>query len=305
MPLTLEPFSEEHRSPLFAFWRTVGIEIPYFFPVSPERWQACLLADALDGERKFRHLETFLAFDAGRLVGFVQFGQPGFAWNERGERIMDPAIGVIRHLYFEREAPQAGRALLAQAERFLASFRRNHAFYHILGMSCNAHHGKLHESQAHVEALLLDNGFQVEQENVYYVLDIVDARLPAQRSSWVSSPPVDIALEVKRTSDRTGVNRYEARLAGSPVGSAEVRFLDLGTSDLPSFAYLSWIGLVEGQRGRGLGALILRTIVETLKGDGYRYLHTDTSSTNTTAQQFYEKFGFCHKGKTRGYVRGE
>ncbi len=107
-----------------------------------------------------------------RLLGFVQFGQPSFDWNERGERFSDPAIGVIRHLYFEREFLQAGRALLAQAERFLEKFSRNHAFYHILGMSCNAHHGKLHESLTHVETLLLGNGFQIEHENVYFVLDL-------------------------------------------------------------------------------------------------------------------------------------
>ena len=50
---------------LFEYWRRVGAVIPYFFPVSAQRWQVCLLEDELNGERIFKNLETYFATEKG------------------------------------------------------------------------------------------------------------------------------------------------------------------------------------------------------------------------------------------------
>ena len=58
-------------------------------------------------------------------------------------------VDLIRHFYFEANRLDVGNLLFAQCESYLKQFSNQHAVYHIFGMSCIAHHGKLHESLAH------------------------------------------------------------------------------------------------------------------------------------------------------------
>ena len=61
---------------LYAYWRELAASVPYFFPVSTERWVQCLLADELAGERMFDHLTTYVAKDRGQVIGFAQADVP-------------------------------------------------------------------------------------------------------------------------------------------------------------------------------------------------------------------------------------
>jgi ribosomal protein S18 acetylase RimI-like enzyme len=278
-----------HR--LFEYWKKVGTDIPYFFAVSAQRWQTCLLEDELDGERIFDSLETYLATESGQVLGFVQCGRPNFAWDENA-KYHHPHIGVIRHLYFEKERNDVGEALLAKAGDLLARFDQNHAFYHILGMSCNAYHGKLHNSQSHVERLLRVYGFRIEHENAYYVLDIKRA-----------APVENVYLHLCSTC-RSGKERFEIRLDAEVVGTAQVRYLDTLTDGYTrDTAYLTWIGVAEQHQSRGIGTAFLKLVAQSLLSRGYRYLHTDTASGNARAQQLYRKLGFQQEGYTRSYVQ--
>ncbi len=291
MILRIETYQPDHLPLLFAYWLKLGAGIPYFFPVSEDHWETCLLVDRLEGEVVFKHLETYLAFKGESLLGFVQLGQPSFSWNEQGVKYPDPSFGVIRHLYFEEGYPEAGRALLMKAEGFLDQFPRSYAFYHILGMSCNAYHGKLHASLAHVEALLLERSFQIEHENLYYVLELHNQR-----------PLKLLRIEFLATPNTGGKQRFEACLEGIPVGSAEIRYLAPLTGGCTSdVAYLTWIGIEGPWRGRGLGSEFLGALATCLQAQGFHFLHTDTASTNLTAQQFYVKLGFRNQGHTRSY----
>ncbi len=288
----IREYRESDLESLLECWKRLGRDIPYFFPVSPRVWETCLLHDASDGEPMFEDLHTVLATDRGRVVGFVQYGQPHFAWDERGKRYLNPQIGVVRQLYFREGHDKAGEALLAEADDRLARFSRTHAFYHALGMSCTAHHGKLHHSQRHVHRLLRRQGFQVEHKNVYCVRDLECVPLVADSSVWI------------RTTAETKGERFDIWLGREPVGGARVRHVDELTDGFtPDTAYLSWIGVDEPFRGRGIGAEFLRLLVKFLLGKGYRTLHTDTATENWIARRFYKKLGFQEVGETRSYVR--
>jgi len=277
---------------LFKYWKRVGTSIPYFFPVSVSRWQTCLLEDELDGERVFKSLETHFVAESNRVLGFVQYGQPNFAWDESANKYYDPHIGVIRHLYFEKGRNDVGEALLAKAIDRLGRFRQNHAFYHIFGMSCNAHHGKLHSSQSHVEQLLQTHGFTIEHENVYYELDM----------SVVES--VGSSRLQFRDAHRGSEGNFKAQLNGETIGTARVRYLDALTGGyIHDIAYLTWIGVHEQHRGMGVGSEFLQLLVAYLSSKGVRYLHTDTASDNLGAQRFYEGRGFHRQGYTRSYIK--
>jgi RimJ/RimL family protein N-acetyltransferase len=277
---------------LYEYWRKVGTDIPFFFPVSAPKWQACLLEDKLDGEPIFKRLETYLAAESGQVLGFVQCGQPHFAWDENGQKCSNPHIGVIRHLYFEKGRNDVGEALLVKAADQLACFDRRHAFYHILGMSCNAHHGKLHNSQAHVEQLLRAYGFEIEHENAYYVLD-------AERIA-----PVENSQLHFRSTHGSSEERFEVRLNAEVVGTAQVRYLDRLTDGYTrDTAYLTWIGVVEPYQSQGIGTEFLKLLAQFLLSRQARYLHTDTASGNVRALRLYKKLGFRQEGYTRNYVQ--
>jgi len=290
--MEIKIYRETDLPKLHGYWYRLAEDIPYFYPVSADKWQACLLTDELDGERIFNDLETHFVAGSDGVLGFVQFGQPSFAWDEAGRKYCDPDIGVIRHLYFDRDRLDVGDALLTKAEDGLARFPQLHAFYHILGMSCNAHHGKLHDSQDHVERLLCAHGFSAEHKNVFYELDM--ARAPSASGSGLhdvgnpSASEEDLSLQE----------------AGEEIATARVRYLDAMTDGYTrDVVYLSWIGVHEQHRGKGVGTELVRLLTGHLLGNGYRYLHTDTADDNVGARRFYETLGFQSKGCTRSYIR--
>lgn len=290
--MDIREYQENDLHRLFEYWRKVGTDIPFFFPVSAAKWQTCLLQDKLDGEPMFKRLETHMATESGQVLGFVQCGQPHFAWDEGRQKHSNPHIGVIRHLTFEKGRHDIGEALLAKAGDQLACYDRRYAFYHIFGMSCNAHHGKLHNSQAHVEQLLRAYGFEIEHENAYFVLDM--ERLAPVESSQL------------RFSSSHGSNeeRFEIRLDAEVVGTAQVRYLDRLTDGYTrDTAYLSWVGVVEQRQGQGIGTKFLKLLTQFLLSRQVRYLHTDTASGNQRAQRLYQKLGFQQEGYTRSYVQ--
>ena len=267
---------------------------PYFFPVSKERWQECLLEDELSGERVFGDIETYCATEDDEMLGFVQYGQPSFAWDANGLRLGNPHIGVIRHLYFEEDRPEVGHALLAKANAYLQRFNQIYAFYHALGISCNAHHGKLHSSLTYVEDMLRAYGFSVEHENVYYSLDM-------QRDKPSGGNGLRLVSTAERCGDEKG---FEARLHGDIIGTAQVRLLERLTGGLTrDTVYLTWIGMHRHCRGMGLGTQFIQLLLEHLQREGYQHIHTDTASDNAIAQRFYKKLGFQNRGFTRSYLR--
>lgn len=290
--MDIREYTERDRHRVFEYWNKVGTDIPYFFPVSAQQWQTCLLEDQLDGERIFRSLTTYLATENDQVLGFVQYGQPNFAWDEGGQKYYNPPIGVVRHLYYEKDRNDVGEALLARANDDLACFAQRYAFYHIFGMSCNAYHGKLHHSQSHVEQLLQAYDFNIEHENIYYVFDM--KRIVPEENARLSFSG---ALG-------SGGTAFEIRMNTEVAGTAQVRYLDMLTDgQTRDTVYLSWIGVGEKYRGQRIGTEFLKLVVQFLLDKQYRYLHTDTANSNIRAQQFYEKLGFQNKGYTRNYVQ--
>lgn len=290
--MNIRKYQEYDLRRLFEYWLRVGKNTPYFFSVAAEKWQSCLLEDELTGERIFKCLETYVALENGGVLGFIQYGQPNFAWDNDG-KYYNPQLGVIRHLYFEEERSDAGEALLAKAGDPLMGFPENHAFYHILGMSCNAHHGKLHSTQPHVDDLLQKQGFRIDQENVYYVCDM----------KW-TTPAKYFQLHLCSGHGSSDEN-YNLLQGSEVVGTAQVRYLDMLTDGYTrDTAYLTWIGVVEHHRGQGLGTEFLNHLIEHLLGKQYLYLHTDTASENILAQRFYGQHGFRKQGYSRSYIRG-
>ncbi len=164
---------------------------------------------------------------------------------------------------------------------------RIYAFFHYFGLSCYGRHGKLFEGFDHVHRLLLEEGFQIEHENVYY------------SSVLIGSEPTDMALcWHETTAGRQAICDF--LLEDKPVGGCEVYFLEQ-----EEIAYLRWIYVDENLRGQGIGSRCMAALKSDLFGRRIRRFDTDTALANITAQRYYERNRFKREGITRSYYAGE
>jgi ribosomal protein S18 acetylase RimI-like enzyme len=151
-------------------------------------------------------------------------------------------------------------------------------------MSTCARHGKLHDSQKHIHDLLLNNGFVVEHENVYYS-KILDGNAPAS----------DISL-LWREESAGSCREFAAVQSGREVCWGQVHFLPQG-----DIAYLRWIFTDGACQHQVIGTKVMYALFAHLYRSGIRRFDTDTAKDNLPAQKYYEKCGFTNEGITRSY----
>jgi ribosomal protein S18 acetylase RimI-like enzyme len=287
-------YQESCFESLFSFWKKLAEKVPYFFSVSSEKWRECLFEDKLDNETIFLFQEIFIAIEKDHVVGFSQHGQPAFAWDKNGKKYNNPQISVLRHFYFDEDRFDAANLLFANSEKYLKKFPSQHAFYHIFGMSCNAHHGKLHQSLPHIDLFLREQGYQVEHENIYYSLEFDEGKPMHQHELRLVPKPIL----------KPDIQDYDIFLLNNPIGTIQVRFLEKLTGGFTAdIAYLMWIEINREFHGQGWGTKSMQLLIDDLQSKKYHQLHLDTASTNLVAQQFYERFGFQNRGKTRCYLK--
>jgi ribosomal protein S18 acetylase RimI-like enzyme len=287
-------YQEDYFEPLFSYWKILGEKIPYFFSVSPGKWRECLLEDKLGNEKLFLYQEIFVAKEKDQILGFIQFGQPAFTWDKDGQIIHNPHMGVIRHFYFDEGRLDVVNLIFASSNSYMKQFPSQHAFFHIFGMSCNAHHGKLHQSLAHVHNFLLEKGYQIEHENVFYTLELNGGVPLAQdRLRLVSRPTID-----------SGNQLIEICLQKDPIGTIKIDSLEEVTGgSTKDIVYMSLIEINKPFRRQGWGTRAMQLLTANLRDKNYHQIHLDTASTNYAAQQFYERFGFQNRGITRSYIK--
>lgn len=273
----------------FEFWRSQNTA-PYHFPMAESVWRESMFSD-IDGEGRplFSRLETQVTRRAGSITGLIQYGRTAFGFDRAGNLSDQISCSVIRTLCFDPAYPEDGQQLLRTAMANLGDRERIYAFFHYFGMSACARHGKLHESAAHVESLLLGNGFVIEHENAYY----------ARTLTLADTAPGTIGLRWAPLSPG-GCQEFTASVGDTDIGCGQVHFLPQG-----DIAYLRWIYISEPRQHQGLGTAILRQLFAQLYQMGIRRFDTDTALSNTAARGCYEKTGFSYKGVTRSYYTND
>lgn len=273
---------------VFTFWREHN-RAPYHFPMDEATWTLSREAD-IDNEGRplFSSLKSEVTRDrAGNITALIEYGKTAFGFDASGEISSQVHYPVIRTLCFDETHTEDGRKLLQSALNAFCEEARVYAFFHYFGMSACARHGKLHESSPHVEKLLLDNGFLVEHENVYYARSLTEQDAAPNRVSltW-------------RDLSAGNCREFAASQNGTEVGWGQVHFLPQ-----KDIAYLRWIYVDEKHQHQGLGTAIMGQLFAELYQMGIRRFDTDTALSNTVAQQYYEKTGFTNEGITRSYYR--
>ncbi len=289
--------NEKHNlDKLFSYWNRLGeMGAPHFLKVTQKRWEKALFHDTYRGRSIFSECEIYYVMIQNQVEGFIQHGMPTFHYEADGI-IDDPQIGVIRNLYFNKSNPQVGSKLLSLAEDYFTSkgLKEIYGFYHSMGMCCNAKHGKLHQGFKHVEDLLLENKFNIEHENIYYLAHLDKV----QRNGFNN-----VQLEIGE-KNQFHMQSITAFYNETQVGGAEVAYLEEPTGEATlDVIYLRWLWVKEEYRGQGIGNYFLEKIQNHFRSQGYKWMHLDTAITNIGAQRLYEKNGFINAGVTRSYVR--
>ena len=263
---------------LFDLWRKLNCA-PFHFPMDEAAWNRSMYTDIdSDGRTLFDTLETKATEDA-----LIQYGRTAFGFGESGDISDAVHYQVIRMLCFTD--PTQGQQLLDQVMASFDPAQRIYAFFHYFGMSACGRHGKLHESEKHVEALLFANGFTVEHENVYY-----------SRTLHGNDPtPETVSLHWKTVSSGN-CREFAAVSDGTEIGWGQIHFLPQG-----QIAYLRWIYIDSNRQHQGLGTAVMQALFSELYKMGIHRFDTDTALDNITAQHYYEKNGFMNRGRTRSY----
>ena len=236
----------------------------------------------------FSKLMTYAAYDENNTIGFIQFGISNYIYNENGEKDYSEKCGVIRNLYFDSNH-NCGEKLISLAEEYFAerNISKKSAFFHALGMSCNAGHGKLYCGLPHIETALLKFGYEKEHENVYYKRMLTGDDV----SSCI------VSVQYGETNPK-GLQEFEIKANRKNVGAGALVYLPQG-----EICYLKWIYIYDNEKGNGYASSALKTIFSDLYNKGIRRLDTDTADSNIIAQKLYEKVGFTDMGRTRSYLK--
>ena len=261
----------------------VSFHSPYFFSTDFNVWKKSFMDD-IDGEGRILFKELFVkaAYDENEFIGFIQYGKTAFGFADNGEISSDISYPVIRNLYFKEDRADAGELLLNDAMESLGANKRIYAFFHYFGMSCFARHGKLFEKHSHIDALLKENGFEIEHENVYY-----SSTIKENKSSEVTITANNLSK---------GSQQYiDFKIDDIQVGGCEVHYLSKNT------AYLRWIYVNGDIVGKGIGTKCMNALKVFLYEKGIRRVDTDTAINNSVAQHYYEKNDFTREGITRSY----
>lgn len=97
-----------------------------------------------------------------------------------------------------------------------------------------------------------------------------------------------------RDFGRAGDLGVIAERDGQPIGAAWIRFFhddELSPIDDPGVAVLA-IGVVESERGRSVGSMLMSQLVELARRAGVRAISLTTGLFNEAALRLYEAHGF-------------
>jgi len=274
--------------PIYDYYNSVKNTVPYWFDVDYSLWLESYESDTdYEGDIMFSELITFAAFAEKSIIGFIQFGISNYTFNQNGEKDFSEKCGVIRNLYFDKKC--SGDELISLTESYFSEkgITKKSAFFHALGMTCNAGHGKLYCGLPHIETALLKFGYEREHENVYYKRMLTGEDLISD----------NVSVQYGETNPK-GLQEFSIKTGGKDVGAGALVYLPQG-----EICYLKWIYIYDNEQGKGYASSALKTIFSDLYNKGIRRLDTDTADSNIIAQKLYEKVGFTDMGRTRSYLK--
>ena len=279
----------EDEKNLYEYFKQISPEIPYYYPVDFDIWRKSMFVENDGMEFNNSELETYLLYEEAVMKGFIQYGFPNPAHHEDNKN-----LAVIRNMHYAKDSKKPEELMESALNYFKKkNVRQIFAFLHWFGMECYATHGKLHESQFHIEDLLIKYSFENNETNVYFTKDLRGSN--AENNSEIVCEIYDES-EIVRNFSREESMKIKFFCNGEQIGVCDLRFMHSGIS------YLVYIEIFEKYRRKNLSTKCMNNIFFILKERGIKRIDLDTYGDNFAAQGLYTKTGFINTGLTRSYI---
>ncbi|HHX93646.1 MAG TPA: ribosomal protein S18-alanine N-acetyltransferase [Tenericutes bacterium] len=102
---------------------------------------------------------------------------------------------------------------------------------------------------------------------------------------------------LKREFENSAIKYYLYEENNQIIGFCSI-ILSLNYAEIINF------GVLPSFQGKGIGKIILSSIIQKLKQEGFEKITLETKKTNTRAISLYKSLGFKEMGKRKGYYEG-
>ena len=299
-------YRPEHLIALTRIYNDLTRCVPHCYAIEPSEMAAAIdgqcgienNGERLTAEALFVAQEV-RADDAGNdddLLGFVHVG-------EGPSKVGEDPVGVIRFLAYPRRR-DVGQALLTEAEAWLRQRGQQTviAFPQAYRYPFYAFpHAFISNNLEHVQALLLFNGYEASNGEVF--LDWPDFK-PAPPAEDLEID-CELVVEYGKSAGRLPNITVRAFQASEKIGICKMlcarEFSQM--PDMEEWTFCMWLWVDDPHQGKRLGrALLARGLVES-KQAGYRHAAISTAWDNHRALLFYANHGFHAVDRTRQFRR--
>ena len=262
-------------------------DLPFCFPVSPEEFAEGLHC-APTAKEDFLHEQLFVGVEDGAIAGYIHVGvwkDPHASFRKGGD-----AIGLVRFFHFTPDHRSVGQALLQQAEAYFQAADQRHFILGVYGYTFNQFsvYGFV-DTHMHVPALLKANGYDKYSTWLYMLLR--DYRIQAP-----IAPDDEVKLQARHEDGQGLLPNFYANLTRADVEIGEWESQSCGdycrAPEAQESFYIDGIEIAEEERGKGLGAFLLKNALYEMQNLGYKNAMLHVTAHTAIAQLLYTTMGF-------------
>ena len=273
--------------------------VPHCYPISQEEFEVGLLDPRNDRHYEGSHSEKIIVAEQdGKIVGFAHIVIGKIEFSDR-----KMAGGLIHFLTYQAGYRSVGQALLEECERYsrdlgarqMWAFQNscNYRFYHL-------EFGNVSHRMGHICALFLMNGYKVSEGEIFMEQPGYSVIEPVPPDNAVEIVIKQIpgrgilpGLTVQALRDGDGIGICESGSAGDCCKASEAQ----------DWFFVHWLGIKEGEQGKGWGRYLLQRTRWEMRKIGYKNAVISADMKNYRAQLFYTNYGYRVSDTVYGFAK--
>jgi len=275
------------------------VDVPHCYPISREEFEIGICDPKNDRHCKELHSEKIIVGEQdGKIIGFahVAFGRIKFSDRER-------CGGLIHFLTYQAGYRQIGQAILEECEKYLRDLGASQIWAFQNGCNYRFYHldfGNLSDQMGHVYALLRMNGYEINEGEIFM-------EQPEYSVTEPVLPDEQVEIIVKKEPGRGVLPGLEVRALrkGKEIGICESGSAGdcCRAGEAQSTFFTHWLGVKEGEQGKGWGRYLLHRTLWEMRKIGYKDAVISTDWENYRALLFYTNYGYRVTDTVYGFVK--
>lgn len=261
--------------------------LPFCFPVSRGEFVEGAHHEPAS-KSDFIDEKLIVGIEDREIVGYIHVGlwkDPHSSYKKDSE-----SIGLVRFFHFQPECRVVGQELLKQAETYFLSSGHRQLALGVYGYLFNQFsvYGFV-DTYIHVPALLIANGYNNRSTWLYMLLRDYQVQAP-------SLPHDQINLRLQHEQGNGDLPNFYATLMREDSEIGEWESQSCGdycrAKEAQNSFYVDGIDIIEEERGKGLGKLLLTSALYEMQSIGYKNAMLHVTIDTPIAQLLYASIGF-------------